>query len=376
MVAHKHQREYVESLHRKASRLEWPKPLLDLGHSPSTQALPSQLLSGDEARQLEPDLSPDIAAALLSPETGIIDSHTYMECLQRDIMNSENSEIVCSTAVVRVDPYDRSKRAEGTPDTKAKEDGWVVQMLTKGSNGEREGEGDAFLARTLINASGLSGNLILNALLPQEKRIPMYYARGSYSAYRGPGVTNVSRLIYPCPDTKTKDAHAFQSLGTHLTLDLAGNTKFGPDIQWISPSGHVSRSLGGPTPARGDDEATNDGFSYTEEDVDFWKQCLIPDDSQLDAMYEAVKSYLPGVDASKFRPDYVGIRPKLVPPWGGFQDFVFRRDHSTSFLQATDGDDHASARGQMITLMGIESPGLTASLAIAEKVASMLECRQ
>ena len=111
----------------------------------STQVLPTQLLSGNEARELEPDLSPDIASALLSPETGIIDSHSYMESLERDIMESENGDIAYSTAVVRVDPYDRSKLANGVPDLYAKEAGWIVQLITRNANGttQEEEEGDA-----------------------------------------------------------------------------------------------------------------------------------------------------------------------------------------------------------------------------------------
>jgi len=242
-------------------------------------------------------------------------------------------------------------------------------MVTQGSH---EG-GDALLARTLINASGLSAQLMLNSLVPADDRIPMYYARGSYAAYNGPGVSHVSRLIYPCPSTD-KSEHAFQALGTHLTLDLNGNVKFGPDLQWISPDSHSPPS---PHPVRAnesDDE--KEEFSYDEEDVDFWKRHLVPDDSQLTAMYHAVRSFLPNVDASKFRPDYVGVRPKLVPPWGGFQDFVFRTDYPSIFLRSEargSGRPKPGEGAPMISLMGFESPGLTASLAIAERVVDMLE---
>jgi len=196
----------------------------------------------------------------------------------------------------------------------------------------------------------------------------MYYARGSYAAYNGPGIANVSRLIYPCPDTD-KTGHAFQSLGTHLTLDLNGNVKFGPDLQWLSPTGHASSPSTSPSPAEGekqgqDKDQPREEFSYEAEDVDFWKRHLVPDDAQLNAMHKAVRTYLPAVDIAKFRPDYVGIRPKLVPPWGGFQDFVFRTDYSSAFLRSGG----SRQGGPMVSLMGIESPGLTASLAIAEKV--------
>jgi L-2-hydroxyglutarate oxidase LhgO len=192
-------------------------------------------------------------------------------------------------------------------------------------------EGDAIFTKTLINAAGLSAPLFVNSLLPEAKRIPLFYARGSYAKYSGPGITGVSHLIYPCPDT---EGHGFQSLGTHLTLDFQGKVRFGPDLQWISPV---------------------DG-----EGPDFWTRHLVPDDSRLEEMHRAASRYLPGVRLEGFQPDYVGIRPKLVGPQGGFQDFVFRTDYP-------DADRESQGR-PLISLLGIESPGLTSSLAIAEHV--------
>ena len=209
-------------------------------YPPREQAVPVKLLSGDEARELEPDLSPQIVAALLSTETGIIDSHAFMSSLEGAISASENGELVYSTPVVRVDPYDNATE---------REDGWVVQMQTLLPTPGDTSSTDALLARTLINASGLSSHLILNSLLPIDQRIPMYYARGNYAAYKGSGTSRVSRLLYPSPFPNSAStgghAHAFQSLGTHLTLDLEGNVRFGPDLQWISPGG-----IGGSISAR------------------------------------------------------------------------------------------------------------------------------
>ncbi|RDX55698.1 NAD dehydrogenase [Lentinus brumalis] len=311
VVAREEQRPYIQSLHAKAQNLRWPK------HSPpsppDTPACPTKLISGDEARELEPELHKNIVAALWSPETGIVDSHTLMESLEKDIADAENSELVYSTRVVRVDP------SRDGP-------GWVVQLVT----GDAE-DGDALLARSVINCAGLTAPLILNAILPEEQRIPMYFARGSYASYRGPGIKRVSHLIYPCPAVG-KDSHAFHSLGTHLTLDLQGKIRFGPDLDWLSP-------------AEG------------EEDADFWQKHLVPTDSRLGLMYDAVKEYLPDVVPEGFQPDYCGIRPKLVGPGAGFQDFVFRRDYA-----------NGEKEGELISLLGIESPGLTSSLAIAEYV--------
>ncbi|KAI0069227.1 NAD dehydrogenase [Artomyces pyxidatus] len=314
--------QYIANLHSKAQNL-LPPPRWD----PDDPVLPTELIDGDQARDLEPDLSKKIVKALWSPTTGIVDSHQLMESMEKDIMGSDSGELAYSTAVVRVDPH--------APDSALAEDGWVVQSVTGGGT-----DGDAVLARVLINASGLAGPLVLNSLLPEAQRIPMYFARGSYAAYGGRGVRWVSRLIYPCPPAATSgDAHAFHSLGTHLTLDMQGKVRFGPNLEWIYP-------------------AYQDRF-----DPDVWARHLVPDDTGLNEMQRAVRRYLPRVQRKGMHPDYVGIRPKLVPPGAGFQDFVLRTDYSGDFL----GAGHARGR-PMITLLGIESPGLTSSLALAEAV--------
>lgn len=120
----------------------------------------TSLLSGDEARELEPDLSDDIAGALLSPTTGIVDSHALMQSFESDVIDG-NGHIAYSTRVVRVDPHP---------------DGFVVQLQTGTTTT------DAVVAHTLINASGLSANLIWNSLR-SDAPIPMYFARGSYASY-------------------------------------------------------------------------------------------------------------------------------------------------------------------------------------------------
>lgn len=335
VVATEGQQDYIRNLHSKAESLGWPSrsPLRDSNRP----VLPTELISGDQVHALEPNLSPNIVAALWCPETGIVDSHSLMESLEKDIIDSDGGELVYSTRVVRVDPYEHSTQTSGSADVGALDDGWVVQTVTEGAE-----EGDALLARTLINASGLSGSLILNSLLPESSRIPMYYARGSYASYNGPGISGISRLIYPCPETGA-NAHAFQSLGTHLTLDLQGKVRFGPDLQWLSPP-------------------SEEGKAPPETDIDFWTKHLIPDKSRLPEMHRAVTSYLPEVTLEGLEPDYVGIRPKLVPPSSGFQDFTFNKSYPSDFRNG------CRERGPMISLLGIESPGLTASLAIAELV--------
>ncbi|KAH6915211.1 NAD dehydrogenase [Coprinopsis sp. MPI-PUGE-AT-0042] len=355
---------YLESLHHKASHLlSWPPHLLQANPSlQDTPVLPTEMLNGEQARKMEPDLSPGVLGALWVPGSGIVDSHTLMQSLETEVRESDGGEVVCGTSVARIDPYIRSKRpVSNVEGAEGVESGWVVQVVTspEGSSAE-EPQTDAILAKTLINAAGLSSTYVLNSILPPSERIPMYFAKGSYAKYKGPGVGGVKHLIYPCPDTASpspkekedkkgtetqkptkavqgKNPHAFQSLGTHLTLDLDGNIRFGPDLEWIN------------APLSG---------------TDFWTKHLVPDDSRIPSMHEAIKDYLPDVSLDGLSPDYVGIRPKLVaPPHEGFQDFVFRVDYPTSpELASGDGE------GRMVSLLGVESPGLTSSLAIAEHV--------
>jgi 2-hydroxyglutarate dehydrogenase len=121
-----------------------------------------------------------------------------------------------------------------------------------------------------------------------------------------------------------------------------GNVKFGPSLEWIDvPPG-------------------------AETTPDFWAAHLAPDALQLDAMHAEVSRYLPGVALAGLQPDYAGLRPKLVaPPHGKFHDFVFRTDHPGAFARAPAGEERAAP---MVSLLGIESPGLTSALAIAELV--------
>ncbi|KAG8960143.1 hypothetical protein FRC03_007008 [Tulasnella sp. 419] len=329
-----HQEAYLRSLHDHCNRLKWP-PYSHMPQDPPSKVAPTELISGEKAREMEPDLSPNITLALWSSETGIIDSHALMDSFEDDITSSEEGELVYNTKVVRVDPIKADVRA-------GLEGGWVVQTSTSDSE-----ETDSILAKTLINASGLSSHQILNHLLPQmscpQPPIPIYYARGSYASYRGPGVKSVSRLIYPVPEGGQK----LQSLGTHLTLDMNGNVRFGPDVEWIEPP------------------SSTDEHSSHPEDADYWRNHLIADESRLQSMHDSITSFLPNVQLSGLSPDYVGIRPKLGVPGGPFNDFVIRVDKSGFFLGAGMRRDEGET---MITLMGIESPGLTSSMALAEMV--------
>ena len=174
VVAHRHQRDYIKKPHGKSKRLR-PPPLPRL-------AVTTRLIDGEEAREMEPSLSPSITAALWSPETGIVDSHALMQSLEKDILDSPDSKLAYSTRVVRVDP---------------EKNGLTVQTATA-----RCDQSDSVLARVLINTSGLSANLILNSFLPWEKRVP----KGPYApstTVKTPGEFPISCILVRSWDTKT-----------------------------------------------------------------------------------------------------------------------------------------------------------------------------
>ncbi|GAA5941220.1 hypothetical protein JCM3775_006652 [Rhodotorula graminis] len=302
---------YLRRLHDKARRLR----------ADGVGDVPLEWLDGDAVRRLEPNVGERVVGALLSPKTGIVSSHGLMEHLEKEIIDSETGELVYGTQVVRIDragPSGGGKRGDGS------EDGWIVQTRTDDGSGG-EGALTAVLAKSVINSAGLNAHHILNQVLPESERLQLHFAKGSYFSYRGPGVDQVQRLLYPCPEENA----SLSGLGTHLTLNLDGEVRFGPDVEWLSPP------------------LTDDG-----EDVpDFWESRLAVSDERMELAVEEVKKFLPGVDASGFAPDYSGIRPKLSKKGETAVDFSITHP-----------------RPGLISLQGIESPGLTSSLAIAERV--------
>lgn len=202
LVALEEQRPYIEGLHKKATELPWPKHTSPV--PTDRKVLPTEIISGDRARELEPNLSHKIAAALLAHPAGIVDAKGLMESLSKEISEAQHGAVWYSAKVVRLDRFTTSEHL--SPSQQQYEHGWVVQVV------DEAGKPSSILARTLINAAGLSSTLILNSTLPEVKRLAMYYAKGSYVSYSGEGLSEISHLIYPCPDLE-KDS-SFQSLGT------------------------------------------------------------------------------------------------------------------------------------------------------------------
>lgn len=243
-------------------------------------------LTREQARTLEPELH--CVAALSSPSTGIVDSHALMQALQADAEANE-AQFVFNTPFLKGE-ITRSGLFD----------------LYFGGN-----EPAQITARSVINATGLAAPLIAGKMLGvSPKHIPTaYYCKGSYFSLAGKAP--FSRLVYPMPDTA--------GLGVHLTLDLAGQARFGPDTQWVD---HPDYSL----------------------------------DETRAALFEpAIRRYWPGLPDNALLPGYTGIRPKIVDAGQPAADFLI----------AGPGTHGIS---QLVNLFGIESPGLTASLAIARMV--------
>jgi L-2-hydroxyglutarate oxidase LhgO len=249
-----------------------------------------RLLTPQETHAMEPELR--CVAALLSPSTGIIDSHGLMLAYQGEA--EDHGAMIAPHSPV----------AGGAVQTEG------IMLEIGGAEPMR------IVARTVINSAGLKAQQVAAAIrgFPQEKVPPCYYAKGTY--YSLTSRSPFTHLIYPVPEAA--------GLGVHLTLDLGGQARFGPDVEWIAE---------------------------IDYDVDL---------RRADGFYRAIRDYWPGLRDGQLAPGYAGIRPKLGGPEQPASDFVIQgpQEHGVAGL---------------VNLFGIESPGLTASLALAERVMHTLD---
>ncbi len=250
-----------------------------------------QSLDGDQLIKLEPALS--ASAALHSPSTGIIDSHSYMLSLLQ-LAQDKGVMFAPQTRVIAIEHVNEK---------------FVLNAEIGKSTDHEEYQ---FSCRYLINSAGLAAQALANRIagLPGELIPALHYCKGDYFNYLGK--SPFSRLIYPLPEQNTR------GLGVHSTLDMSGQLRFGPDTEFV------------------------DSVNY---DIDPSKAGLYA---------TAIGRYFPQIDASKLEPAYAGIRPKLSLG-DSFEDF-----------QILYGAEHGFPG--LIQLFGIESPGLTASLAIADEL--------
>lgn len=249
-----------------------------------------EMISGAAAKALEPGLRAE--AALLSPESGILDSHSYMAALQGEIE-------AAGGAVVLATPFDG---AEPLP-----AGGFTIQ-----AGGEQPTQ---ITARALITAPGLQAQAVAGQIggFPAEQIPKGHYGKGVYFRLAGPAP--FSQLVYPPPIPG--------ALGTHYRRDLGGQGVFGPDLAFV------------------------DTLDYSV------------DPARADAFYAYVRKFWPGLPDGALTPDYAGIRPKLHGPGAPQPDFMIQ-DEATHGLAG------------LVALFGIESPGLTSSLAVGEAVEARL----
>ena len=246
-------------------------------------------LGPPEVLALEPELP--CAGALLSPSTGIVDSHALMLALLGEA-EAHGAMLVTGSRVARV------SRADG-----------LWQVWLDGA------DAPAAASPVLVNAAGLAAQQLAAAVQGLDPAFvpPAYYARGVYFTYGGK--VPFRHLIYPVPEPG--------GLGTHLTLDLAGQARFGPDVEWIDSADYTV------------DPARHANFAA------------------------AARRIWPALDPARLQPGYAGVRPKITGPGEAAGDFVI-----------SGPADHGCAG--LVNLFGIESPGLTSSMAIARMVAEKL----
>ncbi|KAI8457671.1 FAD dependent oxidoreductase [Phakopsora pachyrhizi] len=347
---------YIERLYQKCQSINhdikfWRSHGLKEPDTEPGDLIPLKVLKASEAIEMEPDLSKDLGSCLYSPETGILDSHSFMEALESSINESENGEIVYGARVVRIDRASKNL-------------GWVVQTATKNQSDEEELS--SVMAKCVVNCAGLNAHNIYNHVLNSKGlQLQINFCKGNYFSYSSKkGVENVKRLIYPTPVSSSRQK-SFSGLGTHLTLDLNRKVKFGPDVEWLPlPVGTKSNIIS--------------NLSSEEEVQDFWQYYLKPSDSRQMKTYESVRAYLPGVELENFVPDYCGIRPKLK----GLDEGQNQKSHrilsnAPEHLnndKCAELDDFFIRQTEhgFINLFGIESPGLTSSLAIGEYVEKLV----
>lgn len=284
------EQEYIEKLHKNADEL----------------GVPVSLISAKEAARQFPRINAK-AGALESPTTGIILAHDLTLFFHTQFENDEGT-IAINTRV------DDIQYELAVPQ-------YRLVCTEKGS-----GEQFEITADNIINSAGLFAQEIANKVLPKERQFKSYFAKGSYYSYAPenpiPTKDITTKLIYPCPNPNAS------SLGTHLTFDLGGQLRFGPDLEWV-------------------DKETALDLDYSVSE------------GRLAEAAKSIATYFPSITVDQLQPSYSGVRPKLLSPEESKTNFA---DY---YIKEEEG-----FRG-FVNLMGIESPGLTSSWAIAEHVASI-----
>lgn len=272
-------------------------------------------ISGKEVSKLEPNIA--CVKALWSPSTGIIDSHSFMLCLQADA-EAHGATFAFNSSVVQGNVC-----CEGIDMNVCS-----TEVLTAQSEPDPMDANSLVLcAKTVINAAGLNASAIARGIhgFPKKAVPEILFSRGCYFSLSGQGKAPFSHLVYPIPGDG--------GLGVHVTLDLSGQVRFGPDVEWLDNTSAY--------------EAHQLEFDYRV------------DPKRAEKFYPEIRKYYPALQDGVLKADYAGIRPKISGPHGPPADFLIQ------------GQEIHGICG-LVNLFGIESPGLTASLAIADRVCALL----
>lgn len=266
--------------------------------------VPVHFVPTQEAKKRFPLIRAE-AGVLESPTTGIISAHDYTLFF---LTNFENAEGTLGLNTKLEDIQYNSQ----TPS-------YTLSLQEKGTDSRFEVTAD-----NVVNSTGLHAQRVSNMLLPPERHFKSHFAKGTYFSYT-PQVpvatgTITDKLIYPCPNPNAS------SLGTHLTFDLGGQLRFGPDLEWLEDV-HDARDI-----------------DYTASEVN------------LASAREAIASYFPSVTVNDLLPSYSGVRPKVYSREQNYKQFA------DFYIKEEDG-----FKG-FVNLLGIESPGLTSAWAIGEYV--------
>ncbi|KAH9738616.1 L-2-hydroxyglutarate dehydrogenase [Citrus sinensis] len=271
-----------------------------------------RMLEGFEAMKMEPELQ--CVKALLSPASGIVDSHSLMLSLVGEAEN-HGTTFSYNTSVI-------GGHLEGN----------CMNVHISESKNLRNWNGVSLLQpeltlipKLVVNSAGLSAPALAKRFIGLDNVFipPAYYARGCYFSLANTKVAPFKHLIYPIPEDG--------GLGVHVTLDLDGQIKFGPDVEWI--------------------DGIDDTLSFLNR-FDYSVNA-----NRAERFYPEIRKYYPDLRDGSLQPSYAGIRPKLSGPRQSPIDFIIQ------------GEDTHGVPG-LVNLFGIESPGLTSSMAIAEYVAA------
>lgn len=289
----------LEKMHKFANEIGFDK-------------VPTRFLPRSEIASKEPEVRAD-AGVLESSSTGVFDSHTYMQFLEADFLDRGGTTVL-HTSVASV-----ARTASGD---------YEINTRPVSSASDTPSSQESITTETLINSAGLAAIPLSNSILPAHRHIKPFYAKGTYYSYIPPRPNSyrprVNTLLYPAP------VPGHGGLGTHLTIDLNGRVRFGPDVQWVDDPNDLAPNA---------------------------------NESQIVEAVEMIRSYLPKIERDGINLDYCGIRPKLGKTSGtagpNFADFYIKEESEDGFPG-------------FVNLLGIESPGLTSSLAIAEYVERIL----